>query len=104
MQGYVLISDTTILADLTVSPPLLFLAQYYGLERNLYGGRRRIEPHFFLIYNFNSKSWSIIKNQLSGFQPAHMNAILDQFNHNLLVDNVQYTKDQLMNYLPKIQN
>jgi len=56
VQGHVLISDTTILADLTVSPPLLFLAQYYDLERNLYGGRRRIEPHFLLIYNFNSKS------------------------------------------------
>jgi hypothetical protein len=82
VQGHVLISDTTILADLTISPSLLFLAQYHDLERNLYGGgRRRIEPHFFLIYNFNSKSWSIIKNQLSGFQPAHMNAILDQFNH-----------------------
>jgi hypothetical protein len=49
VQGHVLISDTTILADLTVSLPLLFLAQYYVLERNLYGGRRRIEPHFFNI-------------------------------------------------------
>jgi hypothetical protein len=47
VQGHVLISDTTILDDLTVSPPLLFLAQYYDLERNLYGSRRRIEPHFF---------------------------------------------------------
>jgi len=47
LQGHVLISNTTIIADLTVSPPLLFLAQYYALEKNLYGGRRRIEPHFF---------------------------------------------------------
>ncbi|CAF3173075.1 unnamed protein product, partial [Rotaria sp. Silwood2] len=104
MHGDVLISDTTMLADLTVSPPLLFVAQYYDLERNLRGGRRRIEPHFFLIYNFNSNSWSIIKNQSFYFQPAHMNVILDQFKHNLLVDDVQYTKDQLMNYLSRIRH
>ena len=28
VHGHVLISDTTILVDLTVSPPLLFLAQF----------------------------------------------------------------------------
>jgi hypothetical protein len=30
LQGHVLISDITILADITVSPPLLFLSQYYA--------------------------------------------------------------------------
>ncbi|CAF1377838.1 unnamed protein product [Adineta steineri] len=96
------ISDTTILADLTVSPKLLFLAQYYDLERNLYGGPRIIEPYLFLVYNFNSKSWIIIKNELSGFQPIHMNELINQFNHDLLVDNVQHTKNQLMDCISKI--
>lgn len=44
-QGHVLISDTAIVVDLTVSPPLLFLCQYYDLERNLYGGRRTATSH-----------------------------------------------------------
>ncbi|CAF1089734.1 unnamed protein product [Adineta ricciae] len=40
LQEKALISDTTTLVDLTVSPSLLFLVQYYDLERTLYGGRR----------------------------------------------------------------
>jgi hypothetical protein len=60
MKGLVLISDLTILSDRTVTPPVFFFAQYYDYEINLRGGIRTIKPQILFMYNFNSKSWSII--------------------------------------------
>ena len=64
---------------------------------------RRIAPHFS-IYNFDSKSWIIINNQMLCFQTTHMGELLDQFNHISLINDVQYTKDDMTNYLSRIQD
>jgi hypothetical protein len=76
MKGLVLIFDLTILFDRTVTPPVFFFAQYYGYEINLYGGVRTIKSQILFMYNFNSKSWSIIDIQLSTLQSNHVNKIL----------------------------
>jgi len=59
-KGLVLNSDLTILSDRTLAPPVFFFAQYYDYEVNLRGGIRTIKPQILFMYNFNSKSWSII--------------------------------------------
>ncbi|CAF3260043.1 unnamed protein product [Rotaria sp. Silwood2] len=65
MKGLVLISNLTILSDRTVTPPVLFIAQYYDYGINLRGGIRTIKPQILFMYNFNNKSWNIIDIQLS---------------------------------------
>jgi hypothetical protein len=80
MKGLVLISDLTILSDRTVTLPVFSLAQYYDYEINLCGGIRTIKPQILFMYNFNSKSWSIIDIQLSTLQSNHVNKILHEFN------------------------
>ncbi len=84
MKELVLISDLTILSDRTVTPPVFFFAQYYDYEVNLYDGIRTIKPQILLMYNFQSKSWSIIDIQLSTLQSNHVNKILHEFNYNFL--------------------
>ncbi len=74
MKGLVLISDQT------VSLSVFSFAQYYHYEINLRGGSRTIKPQILFMYNFNSKSWSIIDIQLSTSQSNHVNTILHEFN------------------------
>ena len=45
-----------------------------------------------------------MRNELSHFQTAHLDELLDQFNHISLVNDVQYTKDDMTNYLSRIQD
>lgn len=105
MAGLVPISDLTIVSDRTVTPPLLFMAQYHDLEGNLYGGTRTAQPQILLIYNFDSKCWSIIDMTLSTLQSKHVRVILDEFRQNLLSgDDSEKEKLRLMNYIANIKH
>ncbi|CAF5135156.1 unnamed protein product [Rotaria sp. Silwood1] len=104
-KGLVFISDLTILSDQTVTPPVLFIAQYYDYEINLRGGIRTIKPQILFMYNFNNKSWNIIDIQLSTLQLDHVKNIVHEFNNKFLSgDDLEKTKDQLMNYISKIKH
>ena len=105
MERLTPISDLTILSDGTVTPPLLFIAQYYDLEINLCGGGRTTKPQILFIYNFDSKCWNIIDIQLSTLQSNHVGVILDEFRHNFLASNdLEKTKNRLMNYISNIKH
>ncbi|UJR29348.1 hypothetical protein I4U23_010560 [Adineta vaga] len=91
-------------SDQTITPSVFFLCQYYDYEVNLHGGVRKIKPLILYMYNFNRQLWNIIGMGLSTLESNYMNRTLHEFNHNFLSgDDLDKTKDVLMNYISKIK-
>jgi len=104
-RGSTFISDLSIVLDRTTTPPIFFIAQYYGIENELCGSIRKIKPQLMFTYNFHLKCWNIIDDRSSNFQSSHADEMLNKFNYNFaLTDNLAKTIDQIMNYLKIIKH
>ncbi len=53
-------SDLSIVLDRTTTPPIFFIAQYYGIENELCSSIRNIKSQLMFTYNFDLKCWNII--------------------------------------------
>ncbi len=53
------ISDITVISDKTSQPPLLCLAQYFGVEDELHGGERTVQPWIIYLFYFAHRSWHV---------------------------------------------
>jgi hypothetical protein len=105
-----LISDLTVVLDRTITPPFLFMSQYYGDEDVLRGGIRTMEPQLAFIYEFDCKCWSIIdgrssSSSSSNVQSSHLEEIFKKFNYKfVLTDDLEKTNNRVMSYLKIIKH
>jgi hypothetical protein len=74
------ISDITVISDRTSQPPLLCLAQYFGVEDDLQGGLRIIQPAIIYLFDFTLHSWRVFDRRSSGdIYSSYIDQVLNEF-------------------------
>ena len=65
-------------SDQMVTQPILFMAQYFGMEIDLSGDVRTMKPQIVFLYDFHAKCWNMLDIELSLLQSNHINVILQR--------------------------
>ncbi len=60
-----------MISDRTANPPLLCLAQYFGTEDQLHGGKRTVLPSMLYLLDFYHNSWRVIDRHVHRHAPRN---------------------------------
>ena len=78
------ISDITVISDKTSQPPLLCLAQYFGVEDDLHGGERTVQPWIIYLFDFAHRSWHVFdRHPPAHIYSSHVQKVLSNFKDDL---------------------
>jgi len=80
------ICDITVISDRTSQPPLLCLAQYFGVEDDLQGGLRELQPLIIYLFDFTLQSWHVFDHRSSDhIYSSYVLKVLNEFKHDVTV-------------------
>jgi hypothetical protein len=104
------VTDLTVMSDRTTDPATLWIAQYFGTEGELQGGRRSITPWLFFIYDFVLHGWCAVDlHPRDHPQSALVSVVLADFQRSQVVhpSNLDALKEkvwQIFNTLAMIED
>jgi hypothetical protein len=89
-------------ADKTAQPPLLCLAQYFGIEDDLHGGERTVQLWIIYLFDFAHRSWHVIdRHPPSHAYSSHVKNVINTFKDDLFSD---IANDVINNVINRIEH